>query len=127
MAAQQTEPAGRKQAGHLCSKMRFLSAQWVEMRKDGAWLRHAAHANACARRLETGLRDIPHFRVMLPVEANGVFVEMPPAVAAALRAKGWFFYSFIGAHGYRLMNSWASRPETIDTFLAEARAAASSL
>ncbi|MFT3829635.1 MAG: low specificity L-threonine aldolase [Opitutaceae bacterium] len=116
-----------KQAGQLCSKMRFLSAQWVHMLRDGAWLRHAANANACARRLEAGLRDIPHFRIAMPVEANGVFVEMPPTIAAALRAKGWFFYNFIGAHGYRLMNSWASRPETIDAFLADARRAAATL
>ncbi len=32
----------RKQAGQLASKMRFLSASWVGMLEDGAWLRHAA-------------------------------------------------------------------------------------
>jgi len=113
-----------KQAGQLCSKMRFLSSQWVGVLQDGVWLRHARHANDCARRLEEGLRNVPHFRVLMPVEANGVFVEMPPAVAAALRAQGWFFYGFIGSHGYRLMNSWASSPATIDRFIADARAAA---
>src|SRR6266540_196291 len=34
-----------KQAGQLASKMRYLSAPWVGMLKDGAWLRHAANAN----------------------------------------------------------------------------------
>ena len=34
-----------KQAGQLASKMRFLSAPWVGMLQDGAWIQHAAHAN----------------------------------------------------------------------------------
>jgi threonine aldolase len=116
-----------KQAGQLCSKMRYLSSQWVGMLQDGAWLRHARHANACARRLEEGLRNVPHVRILMPVEANGVFAEMPPAVAVALRAKGWFFYNFIGAHGHRLMNSWATRFELIDAFIADARAVAAAV
>ena len=33
-----------KQSGQLASKMRFLSAQWIGMLTDGAWLRHASHA-----------------------------------------------------------------------------------
>src|SRR5262249_10092685 len=30
-----------KQGGQLASKMRFLSAPWVGLLQDGAWLRHA--------------------------------------------------------------------------------------
>jgi threonine aldolase len=115
-----------KQAGQLCSKMRYLSAQWTGILQGDAWLRHAAHANACARRLADGLASIPEVRLALPVEANAVFVELPPALATTLRARGWTFYSFIGAHGYRLMCSWATRAETIDAFLDDARAAATS-
>ena len=113
-----------KQAGQLCSKMRYLSAQWTGVLHDGAWLRHAAHANACARQLAAGLAAIPGVQLAMPVEANAVFVELPPALAAGLRARGWMFYSFIGAHGYRLMCSWATRAETIEEFLADARSAA---
>ena len=40
-----------KQAGQLCSKMRFMSAPWVGMLQNGNWLRHASHANAMARLL----------------------------------------------------------------------------
>ena len=32
-----------KQAGQLASKMRFLTAPWLGMLYDSAWLRHAAH------------------------------------------------------------------------------------
>ena len=54
---------------------------------------------------------------------NGVFVELPPATYAALTARGWHFYKFIGEHGYRLMCSWATPPEAIDRFVADLRAA----
>ncbi|MEY2879113.1 MAG: hypothetical protein RLZZ15_1493 [Verrucomicrobiota bacterium] len=111
-----------KQSGQLASKMRFASAQWLAVLRDGAWLRHAAHANAMAQRLAAGMRAVG-FALVAPVEANGVFVELAPAVVGALEARGWHFYKFVGEHGYRLMCSWATRPEEIEAFLADARAA----
>ncbi len=109
-----------KQAGQLASKMRFAAAQWVGMLETGAWLRHAAHANAMAQKLAAALRALG-MKLLVEPEANGVFVELPPATAAALQARGWHFYNFIGEHGYRLMCSWATTPDTIDRFVAELR------
>ena len=37
-----------KQAGQLASKMRLLAAGWVGVLENGAWLKHAQHANQCA-------------------------------------------------------------------------------
>lgn len=112
-----------KQSGQLASKMRFAAAQWIGVLRDGAWLRHAAHANAMAQKLAAGLRTLPGARLLFPVEANGVFVELPPAAAARLTALGWHFYAFVGPHGYRLMCSWDTQPAEVDAFLADARAA----
>jgi threonine aldolase len=39
-----------------------------------------------------------------------------------LWARGWHFHRFIGDHGYRLMCSWATKPETVDHFLADVSA-----
>ena len=50
-----------KQAGQLASKMRFLAAPWVGLLKDGAWLRHATHANKMAQRLRRALAKIRPF------------------------------------------------------------------
>jgi threonine aldolase len=113
-----------KQSGQLASKMRFAAAQWVGALQDGAWLRHAAHANAAAQRLAAGLRSLPGLRLLFEPAVNGVFIEMPPAVYDALTARGWHFYKFIGEHGYRLMTSWDTTDPEIDAFLADARAAA---
>ena len=111
-----------KQSGQLASKMRFASAQWVAVLRDGVWLRHAAHANRHAGILAEGLRELG-FRLLLPVEANAVFVEMRPPVAAALEARGWRFYRFMGEHGYRLMCSWQTTASDVASFLADVRRA----
>lgn len=113
-----------KQSGQLASKNRFAAAQWCGLLESGAWLRHAAHANAMARRLADGLRALPGARLLAEPEANGVFVDLPPAVVTAVQARGWHFYRFIGEHGHRFMCSWATTPEQVDRLLADLRAVA---
>ena len=107
-----------KQAGQLASKMRFLAAPWVGMLDNGAWLRHAAHANAMAQRIAAGLARLPAVKILHPVQANSVFVDLPVGAADALRARGWLFYSFIGGGG-RLMCSWDTQPADVDALLAD--------
>ena len=109
-----------KQAGQLASKMRFAGAQWAAVLREGAWLRHADHANRMARRLADGLRGLG-LTLIAPTEANGVFVEMPGALSHGLEARGWHFYRFVGEHGYRLMCSWATKEDDVTEFLADAR------
>ena len=111
-----------KQTAQLSSKMRFAAAQWIGALDSGAWLRHAAHANAEAARLAAALRPLPGVQFIAEPEVNGVFVELPPAAVETLWARGWHFYRFIGDHGYRLMCSWATDPATIDRFISDARA-----
>ncbi len=116
-----------KQAGQLASKMRFLAAPWVGMLRGGAWLRHAAHANAMAARLGAAISGVPGVTVLHPVQANAVFAQLPPAAAAALRARGWRFYDFIGSGGARFMCAWDTRPEDVDAFAADLAAAAAAV
>lgn len=107
-----------KQAGQLTSKQRFASAQWVAMLQDGAWLRHASHANAMAQQLARGLRALG-LRILVEPASNGVFVELASGTAEQMRARGWHFYRFIGESGYRLMTSWATEPALLSQFLTE--------
>ena len=108
-----------KQAGQLASKMRFLAAPWVGILQDGAWLRHAAHANQMASRLETQLGAIPEVKILFPREANAVFAELPEDLIEALWDRGWMFYTFIGKGGSRLMCSWDTTAEDIDEFVSD--------
>jgi len=112
-----------KQAGQLASKMRFLAAPWIGLLRDGAVAlrKHARHANACAAQLDARLREIPGVRVLHPREANAVFVDLGASAAAALRDRGWRFYSFIGDGGARLMCSWDTQDADIDAFLRDLR------
>jgi threonine aldolase len=112
-----------KQAGQLASKMRFLAAPWVGMLRDGAWLRHAARANAQARRLHQLLAAIPGAAPLRPPQANSVFVSLPPGVADAVRARGWRFYDFIAGAGSRLMTAWDTTDADLEAFAADLRAA----
>ncbi len=110
-----------KQGGHLNSKMRLMTAPWVALLETGAWLRNARHANAMAKRLARALEDVPDIRLMYPVEANAVFVEMSVARQQALRARGWKFYTFFGETGCRLMCAWDTDTQTVDQFAEDIR------
>ena len=112
-----------KQAGQLASKMRFLSASGVEMLRDGAWLKHAAKANSMAQRLEAAITELPGVKLLFPRQANAVFAELPLPAIEALRAKGWLFYTFIGAGGCRFMCSWDTDISDVDGLVANLRGA----
>ena len=110
-----------KHGGQLASKARFLAAPWIGMLESGAWTARAAHANAMAKRLAAAMP----FKIVHPVEANGVFVEMDDAALARLRDAGWFVYRFIDGT-VRFMCSWATTAAAVDELanaLGEARSA----
>jgi threonine aldolase len=111
-----------KQAGQLASKMRFLSAPWVGMLKEGAWLRNGKHANAMAECLEKSLSGTAGVNLLFPREANAVFAELPRPVIEALWRKGWKFYTFIGQGGCRLMCSWDTTESDIEAFVSDVKA-----
>ena len=108
-----------KQGGQLASKMRFLSAPWIGMLRDGAWLRHAAHANDMARRLESHMRGLPRIEVAFQVQTNAVFATIPDAIVQGLYQRGWKFYTNVGVDYARLMCSWDTTPEDVDAFAAD--------
>jgi threonine aldolase len=110
-----------KQAGQLASKMRFLSAPWLGVLEGNTWLKHAAHANAMAQRLATGMQSIAGISLEFPVQANGVFATLPPRILEGLRARGWRFYTFIGVGGARFMCAWDTLPESVDALLNDMR------
>ena len=64
-------------------------------------------------------------RLLHPVEANGVFAEMPDRYHEALKHRGWQYYRFIGG-GARLMCSWKTTDADVDTLVDDLRAIASS-
>jgi threonine aldolase len=111
-----------KQAGQLASKMRFLSAGWIGLLRDGVWLRNARHANTMAALLEQRLAALG-VEFTFPRQANALFTKLTPAVIERLHQGGWHFYTFIAQGGARLMCSWDTREEDVEAFAAEVKEA----
>ena len=112
-----------KQSGQLASKMRYLAAQWVGMLETNAWLTRAAHANAMAQQLGARIATLQEstpqlISILYPVQANGVFVKMHPALLENVRKNGWEIYTFIGDSA-RLMCSWETSHADIDRLIAD--------
>ena len=117
----------RKRAGHLFSKMRFLSAQLEAMLDGDLWRRLATHANSMATKLETGLRAIPGVAVTQAVQANEVFFTVPShKVRKALEEKGARFLLWSPPEDeiplIRLVCSWATARDDVDSFISAVRA-----
>ncbi len=81
----------RKQGMQLASKMRFIAVQFETLLTGDLWLKSACRANAMAMLLETEVRKIPQLKIVYPVEANGVFVQVPREAIARIRER-YFFY-----------------------------------
>ena len=81
----------RKQGMQLASKMRFISAQFEALFTNDLWRKNAEHSNRMAALLQKEVSKIPQVKVVYPVEANGVFVQIPRLAIAKLQ-KRYFFY-----------------------------------
>ncbi|HWX81676.1 MAG TPA: low specificity L-threonine aldolase [Steroidobacteraceae bacterium] len=116
----------RKRAGHLWSKMRFLSAQLLAYLTNGLWLENARHANAMATRMAQGLRKVAGSRLLHPVEANELFVALPEATVAHLEKLGFQFYRWPlsktdSGVAIRLVTSFATSSADVDEFIGAAQ------
>lgn len=116
----------RKRAGHLFSKMRFLSAQIEAMLDGGLWLKLAGHANAMAAHLGERLRTIPGITLDHPIEANELFVRLPSIAAMkALESAGAKFYEWDppadGRPQIRLVTAFSTTQGEVESFVESVR------
>ena len=116
-------PYLRKQHMQLSSKMRFLAAQFNALLADDLWLRNAAHANAMAARLASGLATIPGVDLAYPVQSDAVFARLNPGHVAQLQ-RDWTFHVWDeSASIVRWMTAFDTQESDIDEFLAAIAAA----
>ena len=107
----------RKQSMQLSSKMRFVAAQFVALLTDDLWWRNATRANAMAARLGAAASAVPGVTLAYPVQSNGVFAVLPPAVAEAMQTV-WPFYVWDQAAGVvRWMTSFDTVDADVDGFV----------
>lgn len=81
----------QKQTAQLFSKNRFIAAQFYALLKNDLWLRMATHANQMAAFLAESVADLPGVTISQKVDANALFVIIPPHAVEPLRAKYRFY------------------------------------
>ncbi len=110
-----------KQAGQLASKMRYLSAPWAPWLNDRLYEKYSRVALESANNLGEQLSQLEGVKLMYPIEANSVFLEMPERVHTFLNEKGWRYYQFIGGAA-RFMCSWHTTPGDVASLAKDIRA-----
>ena len=113
----------RKQGMQLASKMRYISAQFLEFLTNDLYLQNAAHANKMAKVLESKIDSIPEVIITQPVDANGIFAIVPKKAIIELQ-KHYFFYVWDeDKNEVRWMTSFDTTLEDIDGFIVQLKQA----
>jgi len=109
----------RKRAGHLFSKMRFLSAQIDAYLTDDLWLRNARQANDAAQHLSRGLAGLSGVEVLGATGANIIFCRLPSvAIQSLLQAGFGFYHDRWEQNVVRFVTSFSTTIEDVDNLLA---------
>ena len=112
----------RKQSGQLSSKGRYVAAQFLALAEDRLWLANARQANAMARRLADGVRDVAGLTIAHPVEASAVFAVLPPEVTERLQRTFHFYVWDERLDLVRWMTNWATSAADVDELVSAVRA-----
>lgn len=107
----------RKLSMQLASKMRFVSVQLEALLAKDLWLRNARHANAMARRLAAGVREVDGVEILYPVQANAVFARLPHEVSRRLQERFRFYFWDEAAGDVRWMCAFDTTEDDVDAFL----------
>ena len=111
-----------RRAGQTWSKMRYASAQLLAYVEGDLYLRLATKANEVAARLGAGLAALPGVRLVAPVEANLVFINLPVPTINRLAAAGLPF-ARRGQDVIRFVTHFDSTEQEADEVIALVRGA----
>ena len=107
-----------KRAGHLLSKMRFVSAQLDAYISNDVWLRNARHANKMGKKLSDGLSKHNDIEIAYPTEANEVFAKFPRNKIEHLNSQGYKMNEEeLDGKAVRLVAAWNTEDKDVDQLL----------
>ena len=107
-----------KRAGHLLSKMRFVSAQLDAYISNEVCLKNAKHANAMGKKLSQGLQLHKNIELAYPTDANEVFVKIPKDIIDQFNSHGYKINDEEWENkAVRLVAAWNTDPSDVDSFL----------
>lgn len=98
----------RKRAGHLLSKLHYVSAQLSAYLENDLWLELAAHANAQAAVIAAAAGS----RLAYRAQANEVFIHLSDTQKQEIRESGFEFYDwgYEGEGLARFVTAWSTPP-----------------
>jgi len=107
-----------KRAGHLLSKMRFVSAQLDAYISNDVWLKNAKHANDMGQKLSDGLAKHNSIEIAYPTEANEVFAKFPRHMIEKLNSEGYKINEDeLDGKAVRLVAAWNTQDIDVEQFL----------
>ena len=107
-----------KRAGHLLSKMRFVSAQLDAYITNDVWIKNARHANKMGKRLSEGLNNYSDINLSYPTEANEIFATFPRNKIDNLNSEGYTINEDEwDGKAVRLVTAWNTKDNDVDEFL----------
>lgn len=111
-----------KQRGAMLAKGMFLGAQFEALFEGELFFELARHANAMAARLREALSE-QGIAFLADSPTNQLFPILPAAVVESLEARYGFhrWQALPDGHvAIRLVASWATKPEAVEAFIADA-------
>jgi len=107
-----------KRAGHLLSKMRFVSAQLDAYISNDVWLKNAKHANEMGKKLSDGLAKHNSIEIAYPTEANEVFAKLPRDIIDRLNSEGYIINEDeLDGKAVRFVAAWNTQASDVESFL----------
>jgi threonine aldolase len=106
----------RKQGMQLASKMRYMAVQMEALLTNDLWRRNAEHANRMARLLQQELKKISEVKIVYPVEANGVFAQIPQKSIAKIQERYFFYVWNVEESVVRWMCSFDTTEDDVKDF-----------
>tara|TARA_B100001142_G_scaffold41176_1_gene36772 strand:+ start:534 stop:1586 length:1053 start_codon:yes stop_codon:yes gene_type:complete len=107
-----------KRAGHLLSKMRFVSAQLDAYISNDVWLKNAKQANEMGKKLSDGLVKHNSIKLAYPTQANEVFAKFPREMIEHLNSLGYKMNEDeLDGQAVRLVAAWNTLNSDVESFL----------
>jgi len=110
-----------KQRGALLAKGRILGVQFEELFKEDLYFKLAGKANRMAARLTDGIKALG-YGFMAESTTNQIFPILPKALVGKLiKRYGFYEWSRVDQENtaVRLVTSWATEDEAVESFLAD--------
>ena len=107
-----------KRAGHLLSKMRFVSAQLDAYISNDVWLKNAKQANEMGKKLSDGLVKHNSIKLAYSTQSNEVFAKFPREMIEHLNSLGYKMNEDeLDGQAVRLVAAWNTQNSDVESFL----------